>query len=78
MQCVDHREIQIKIMRYHFKTLRIFLKILKNQKLPENKSVDKDVEKSETRVFLLGMRNPTAAVGNSTAIYTKTERRVLI
>ena len=48
MQCVDHREIQIKIMRYHFKTLRIFLKILKNQKLPENKSVDKDVEKSES------------------------------
>ena len=78
MQCVDHREIQIKIMRYHFKTLRIFLKILKNQKLPENRSVDKDVEKSETGLFLLGMCNPTAAVGNSTAVYTKPERRVLI
>ena len=55
-----------------------FLKILKKQKLPENRSVDKDVEKSETGLFLLGMCNPTAAVGNSTAVYTKPERRVLI
>lgn len=55
---------------YHFKTLRIFLKILKNQKLPENKSVDKDVEKSETRVFLLRIVIQQL-MGNSTAIYTK-------